>query len=130
CVYYFFFFSSRRRHTRSKRDWSSDVCSSDLDTLMDDSLHKSKQYYLLLHMWSIFLSPLEKNAKVYNLHNYEKIDCSSQHSNCQLYLLIYFSCHQAWANDDTLYLFPLTKLAFYLDQIEEIFYFQASILHQ
>src|SRR5699024_11708115 len=26
-----FFFSSRRRHTRSKRDWSSDVCSSDLD---------------------------------------------------------------------------------------------------
>src|SRR5215207_917563 len=27
----FFFFSSRRRHTRSTRDWSSDVCSSDLD---------------------------------------------------------------------------------------------------
>src|SRR5699024_11761655 len=25
-----FFFSSRRWHTRSKRDWSSDVCSSDL----------------------------------------------------------------------------------------------------
>src|SRR5437868_14828412 len=29
CIF-FFFFSSRRRHTRSKRDWSSDVCSSDL----------------------------------------------------------------------------------------------------
>src|SRR5699024_7018560 len=27
---YQLFFSSRRRHTRSKRDWSSDVCSSDL----------------------------------------------------------------------------------------------------
>src|SRR2546421_9582568 len=27
-----FFFSSRRRHTRSDRDWSSDVCSSDLIT--------------------------------------------------------------------------------------------------
>src|SRR5204862_1655330 len=27
----FFFFSSRRRHTRSLRDWSSDVCSSDLN---------------------------------------------------------------------------------------------------
>src|SRR5206468_7966575 len=26
-----FFFSSRRRHTRSDRDWSSDVCSSDLE---------------------------------------------------------------------------------------------------
>src|SRR6266513_4674998 len=29
-----FFFSSRRRHTRSKRDWSSDVCSSDLETVI------------------------------------------------------------------------------------------------
>src|SRR5699024_11325832 len=28
---HFVFFSSRRRHTRSKRDWSSDVCSSDLN---------------------------------------------------------------------------------------------------
>src|SRR5260370_6439844 len=27
----YFFFSSRRRHTRFKCDWSSDVCSSDLD---------------------------------------------------------------------------------------------------
>src|SRR3989454_7071600 len=29
--YFFFFFSSRRRHTRLQGDWSSDVCSSDLD---------------------------------------------------------------------------------------------------
>src|SRR5690625_1715610 len=29
-LYHFFFFSSRRRHTRWPRDWSSDVCSSDL----------------------------------------------------------------------------------------------------
>src|SRR2546422_3881740 len=28
--FFFFFFSSRRRHTRCSRDWSSDVCSSDL----------------------------------------------------------------------------------------------------
>src|SRR5690606_40624584 len=28
-----FFFSSRRRHTRFSRDWSSDVCSSDLGTV-------------------------------------------------------------------------------------------------
>src|SRR5690606_41116812 len=27
---FYFFFSSRRRHTRFSRDWSSDVCSSDL----------------------------------------------------------------------------------------------------
>src|SRR3712207_2006128 len=30
-VFVFFFFSSRRRHTRYWRDWSSDVCSSDLE---------------------------------------------------------------------------------------------------
>src|SRR5436309_7182222 len=29
-MFFFFFFSSRRRHTRFSRDWSSDVCSSDL----------------------------------------------------------------------------------------------------
>src|SRR5215217_8555169 len=29
-LFIFFFFSSRRRHTRYWRDWSSDVCSSDL----------------------------------------------------------------------------------------------------
>src|SRR5258707_10752010 len=31
--FFFFFFSSRRRHTRYWRDWSSDVCSSDLRTV-------------------------------------------------------------------------------------------------
>src|SRR5256885_4976590 len=30
-----FFFSSRRRHTRLQGDWSSDVCSSDLETRAD-----------------------------------------------------------------------------------------------
>src|SRR5439155_17930398 len=33
CRGYIFFFSSRRRHTRWPRDWSSDVCSSDLPLL-------------------------------------------------------------------------------------------------
>src|SRR5437868_15345317 len=36
CFLLLFFFSSRRRHTRSKRDWSSDVCSSDLDVEIED----------------------------------------------------------------------------------------------
>src|SRR5256884_813548 len=31
----FFFFSSRRRHPRCSRDWSSDVCSSDLSSSAD-----------------------------------------------------------------------------------------------
>src|SRR2546429_758492 len=38
---FFFFFSSRRRHTRCSRDWSSDVCSSDLNrALRELFLHR------------------------------------------------------------------------------------------
>src|SRR3712207_181825 len=37
CVIVLFFFSSRRRHTRYWRDWSSDVCSSDLQRLIGDT---------------------------------------------------------------------------------------------
>src|SRR3712207_7866164 len=33
-----FFFSSRRRHTRYWRDWSSDVCSSDLSAVTSNSI--------------------------------------------------------------------------------------------
>src|SRR5699024_8756689 len=33
-----FFYSSRRRHTISKRDWSSDVCSSDLAGMVQDPM--------------------------------------------------------------------------------------------
>src|SRR3712207_9586875 len=47
----FFFFSSRRRHTRYWRDWSSDVCSSDLETkgyrilAMEDCLVIKENFY-------------------------------------------------------------------------------------
>src|SRR5699024_11735447 len=40
--YFVFFFSSRRRHTRSKRDWSSDVCSSDLEPSASESITSSE----------------------------------------------------------------------------------------
>src|SRR5690606_40234243 len=38
----FFFFSSRRRHTRFSRDWSSDVCSSDLNSITLPSFLESR----------------------------------------------------------------------------------------
>src|SRR2546422_3435879 len=41
--YLFFFFSSRRRHTRCSRDWSSDVCSSDLVDLSRCWLERRNQ---------------------------------------------------------------------------------------
>src|SRR5947209_20274169 len=40
-VFFIFFFSSRRRHTRYWRDWSSDVCSSDLRTTCRSSAPRS-----------------------------------------------------------------------------------------
>src|SRR3989440_3228129 len=39
-VLFFFFFSSRRRHTRSDRDWSSDVCSSICDQGHEHGHHR------------------------------------------------------------------------------------------
>src|SRR5699024_2999827 len=46
------FFSSRRRHTRSKRDWSSDVCSSDL---FHSGIRKGRHFQFL--KWRLFLFP-------------------------------------------------------------------------
>src|SRR5207249_11119773 len=48
-----FFFSSRRRHTRSKRDWSSDVCSSDLEDMLSKCSTKDAPWYVIPsnHKW-------------------------------------------------------------------------------
>src|SRR3712207_8081391 len=62
---YNFFFSSRRRHTRYWRDWSSDVCSSDLSNSTTDHVSRSGIISTLAHLPStanllgrgIFLSP-------------------------------------------------------------------------
>src|SRR5204862_4087546 len=47
-IFFIFFFSSRRRHTRSLRDWSSDVCSSDLFGNIENmvvTLYTQKQFF-------------------------------------------------------------------------------------
>src|SRR5690606_40564456 len=41
---YCFFFSSRRRHTRFSRDWSSDVCSSDLENDLQYDFNTDRTY--------------------------------------------------------------------------------------
>src|SRR2546429_7553649 len=43
----FFFFSSRRRHTRCSRDWSSDVCSSDLGAFVRDLTEEKRAEQVL-----------------------------------------------------------------------------------
>src|SRR5690625_6501571 len=44
---YVFFFSSRRRHTRWPRDWSSDVCSSDLKEARKGTASNGKPFLTL-----------------------------------------------------------------------------------
>src|SRR5699024_7024228 len=58
----FFFFSSSRRHTRSKRDWSSDVCSSDL--LKNLSFY-SYIYYARFAVNQV-VSPIERESPMPN----------------------------------------------------------------
>src|SRR2546429_3370136 len=46
-----FFFSSRRRHTRCSRDWSSDVCSSDLVAVA---------FINVVKQWQVFIGRAEQ----------------------------------------------------------------------
>src|SRR5690554_4875204 len=50
----FFFFSSRRRHTRCGRDWSSDVCSSDLVAMVLTRLLDTSEAYRAID-WSVIV---------------------------------------------------------------------------
>src|SRR5204862_1166393 len=64
CVVCLFFFSSRRRHTTSLRDWSSDVCSSDLIYVAlfgRDTLTAAWEASLLNH--DLLRGPLEELPK-------------------------------------------------------------------
>src|SRR3712207_6860524 len=54
-VYVCFFFSSRRRHTRYWRDWSSDVCSSDLSFFRLYFFHFFRFFYRFLYFFYDFL---------------------------------------------------------------------------
>src|SRR5699024_12003819 len=68
-IIYYFFFSSRRRHTRSKRDWSSDVCSSDLAyknnqklPRLNENLKLEETVLCLNHRWLLENSLVNKEA--------------------------------------------------------------------
>src|SRR5215469_18295850 len=74
---FFFFFSSRRRHTRSLRDWSSDVCSSDLLIVQAfwrstvgirvPSVDMSDEYWLTAQAIGALLTPMALMALVLGL---------------------------------------------------------------
>src|SRR5690554_7410472 len=57
----FFFFSSRRRHTRCGRDWSSDVCSSDL--ISNPEVASASIFFILLAIAFGLVTRLTANRK-------------------------------------------------------------------
>src|SRR5690606_40492248 len=70
----FFFFSSRRRHTRFSRDWSSDVCSSDLRARVpmlpvvrgtEQTLQSILLYSVTMVLLSLLLVPVGRMGWVY-----------------------------------------------------------------
>src|SRR5207249_5105558 len=83
--------SSRRRHTRSKRDWSSDVCSSDL--------------------------PLRQIAPIDELHRIARITRRQHFASAidphrpigEAVSFIAWSNNQAWANDERFVQKPLLR---------------------
>src|SRR5256884_995475 len=65
---YFFFFSSRRRHTRCSRDWSSDVCSSDLLVMVERAGHIVEKEELLEKVWpGVFVEEGNLARHIFNL---------------------------------------------------------------
>src|SRR5690606_41034356 len=62
-----FFFSSRRRHTRFSRDWSSDVCSSDLHILCSTkhTARSSTKFQRIFSSWLLSVHSIESNYFVY-----------------------------------------------------------------
>src|SRR5256884_4838119 len=66
CVRCLFFFSSRRRHTRCSRDWSSDVCSSDLFVIVDGAMNdllRPSLYGAIHPITKLTRDTAERNAK-------------------------------------------------------------------
>src|SRR6266498_4840122 len=65
-----FFFSSRRRHTSSLRDWSSDVCSSDLASYLNEIPSRTR-YSATLPSWIV------TSKRVASATRRSRIDCAA-----------------------------------------------------
>src|SRR5699024_11752071 len=70
-----FFFSSRRRHTRSKRDWSSDVCSSDLYWPQVGASHRDNCADIPLQHFAPVIPTIDPPKRMACVHN---VSCSVQ----------------------------------------------------
>src|SRR5690554_6999414 len=89
--FFFFFFSSRRRHTRCGRDWSSDVCSSDL---LFSRIYQIRIFFPF--KWEGTHS--QDSVFALELHAYimpHKVGHQSRNSDSEVYVIpiLYFFCY-------------------------------------
>src|SRR2546421_6276826 len=81
CDAFCFFFSSRRRHTRSDRDWSSDVCSSDLFALTVQDLEEGRvkwdlgRPYMIRHDADGYCHHVERETKRCGIYENRPVVC-------------------------------------------------------
>src|SRR5437870_9074584 len=80
CCSFLFFFSSRRRHTIWPRDWSSDVCSSDLflffDFLVFFLIHRLRRHGFKAHHFRIGSAHLQPGSKIGRASCRERVEIS------------------------------------------------------
>src|SRR5216684_7856875 len=81
-----FFFSSRRRHTRCSRDWSSDVCSSDLSVVSLNTKKKHRSEDRPLQKQERRKRPLQKSR--------DKVQQKQQNKSAPAKACATESCHQ------------------------------------
>src|SRR5437870_13897963 len=77
-----FFFSSRRRHTRWPRDWSSDVCSSDLKWTANAPLAFIDQYIGNLRRYRAIANRCRRSGPLTRGHG-KAARCSRQIWDCE-----------------------------------------------
>src|SRR3954469_20062145 len=80
------FFSSRRRHTRSLRDWSSDVCSSDLE-LVHVRVHAELLQRLVLDLADALARDVEDAADLVERRRRVAVEAEAQLEHASLTLV-------------------------------------------
>src|SRR5699024_11965210 len=80
-----FFFSSRRRHTRSKRDWSSDVCSSDLAVHSAGAGHPGGSLSLADYLTYLYMVEMNVNPRDAKNPDRDRFVLSKGHCSPALY---------------------------------------------
>src|SRR5207249_7335365 len=84
CCFFFFFFSSRRRHTRSKRDWSSDVCSSDLSGQVGPSSAEAFAFFGLP-----LVADIVEEAMQIHVHRAPRLDGARDQGTIEAFMKTY-----------------------------------------